>query len=678
VSVQSFERDSAHVSEMPPAVPASQIDTLPRPRYSRRGTGEPLLTRRFLSGLFFVILSVGAFASDATAVPAPTARANDNRTPAGELKNGVLTLQLEIVPSTWYPEQDGGRSFPVYAFAEKGKPPQIPGPLLRVPRGTAVHVEIHNTLTMAMFVRGLQTPLPVPIAPGGTAQAEFQATTPGTFYYTARSCKISIRDIGLLDLVADLPMGENPFEVESQLEGAFIVDPPGAPADDRIFMITNWMSGVVAPPFHEALAINGKSWPYTERLTYRSGDSTRWRLINASISDHAMHLHGFYFAVNSVGDQDRDQIYAPGELPHAVTQRLEPGTTSSLTWVPERVGRWLFHCHMTGHMAPNSVVLTGQMDPHPPHEMPSDSAGMMGLVLGITVTPGKDRAATPPPAQKARQLKLFVRETPATPLSLVRMGYVLQEGEPKDGTVKQNDAPLTVPGPPIVLTRGEPTEITVVNELKNQTAVHWHGIELESYYDGVAGYGGDSPQVTPSIPPGGTFAARMTPPRAGTFIYHTHWHDVEQLTNGLYGPLIVVEPGEKFDPETDKIFMIGRQGSDESASTLQVLNGSAQPVEMQLAMGKKYRLRFINIGTNDADLSVTIIAGNGRPVPWRGLAKDGWNLPAAQATVRPAFQPISVGETYDFEFKPERPEELTLVVRARFSRITISQSVRVK
>jgi hypothetical protein len=95
-------------------------------------------------------------------------------------------------------------------------------------------------------------------------------------------------------------------------------------------------------------------------------------------------------------------------------------------------------------------------------------------------------------------------------------------------------------------------------------------------------------------------------------------------------------------------------------------------------MGKKYRLRFINIGSNDADLSVSILAGNGQPVPWRALAKDGWNLPATQATVRPAFQPISVGETYDFEFKPERPEELTLLVRARFSRITISQSIRVK
>ena len=636
------------------------------------------LMRRSWYTAFFVVtvLAIGVRASEPS--PAPTASVNDNRTPAGELKNGVLTLRLELVPSSWYPEQDGGKSFPVYAFAEKGKAPQIPGPMVRVPQGTEVRVELHNTLPTAMFVRGFPTSEPVSIAPGGTNQVRFTANAPGTFYYSARSCKMSIRDIGLLSIVADLSMGENPFEIESQMEGAFIVDAPGVPPDDRVFVITNWMSGVVTPPFHEALAINGKSWPYTERLSYRTGDSARWRLINASISDHAMHLHGFHFQVNSAGDQDRDHAYPADQPPHAVTQRLEPGTTASITWVPERAGRWLFHCHMTGHMAPNTVVLLGQMDPHAAHSMPADSAGMMGLILGVTVTPGKERVASPPSTQKVRQLKLFVRETPATPYSLVRMGYVIQEGEAKEEPAKENTAPLPVPGAPLVLTRGEPTEITVVNELKNPTAVHWHGIELESYYDGVPGWGGDSTQVTPPIPPGGTFVARMTPPRAGTFIYHTHWHDVEQLTSGLYGPLIVVEPGEKFDPEVDKIFIVGRQTPDENPSSLLVLNGTAQPFPMALTTGIKYRLRFINIGSNDADVEVSLLADNGKPAEWRALAKDGWTLPLAEATTRPAFQPITVGETYDFEFQSERAGEFRLQVRSRFSKATISQSITVK
>ena len=59
--------------------------------------------------------------------------------------------------------------------------------------------------------------------------------------------------------------------------------------------------------------------------------------------------------------------------------------------------------------------------------------------------------------------------------------------------------------------RGEPVSITVVNQLPEPTAVHWHGIELESYYDGVAGFAGEGKRIAPAIPPGGSFEARFTP-----------------------------------------------------------------------------------------------------------------------------------------------------------------------
>ena len=55
------------------------------------------------------------------------------------------------------------------------------------------------------------------------------------------------------------------------------------------------------------------------------------------------------------------------------------------------------------------------------------------------------------------------------------------------------------------------------------------------------------------IEAGGRFVVRFTPPRAGTFIYHTHLHDHRQLSSGLYGAMIVIEPGETFDPATDHV-----------------------------------------------------------------------------------------------------------------------------
>ena len=197
---------------------------------------------------------------------------------------------------------------------------------------------------------------------------------------------------------------------------------------------------------------------------------------------------------------------------------------------------------------------------------------------------------------------------------------------------------------------------------------------MESYYDGVPGWSGASPQTTPPIPPGGSFLARMTPPRSGTFIYHTHWHDVAQLTSGLYGPLLVLEPGEKYDPAVDKIFIISRAGPDESESPL-LLNGSPQPPPLVLKSGTKYRLRFINIAKDDSDPTVSL-GSNGTPVSWRALAKDGWASPTVQP-LQPAHQLVSVGETYDFEFIPERAGELTLQITLGFLRTQITQLITV-
>jgi FtsP/CotA-like multicopper oxidase with cupredoxin domain len=528
-----------------------------------------------------------------------------------------------------------------------------------------------------MYLRGLHahdaSSEPVRIAEGETADVRFTATTLGSYYYTARSMKESITELGSLNITDGLPMGEGPFGIESQLDGGFIVDPPGSTPGDRIFVITIWMGGVITPPFRETPAINGKSWPYTERLDTRVGDTVHWRILNPSMSDHAMHLHGFFFQVNSVGDGEHDRLYADDDAPHAVTQYLTQGGTASLTWKPDRAGNWILHCHMAVHMLSEENLSSHppeQVSEHAAHGGPGDSTGMGGLVLGIRVSPAASQPSAAPTAT-ARQLRLLVREKPASRFSPLGMGYLIQEG-----SAKETSDPPPIPGAPLVLTRGEPTEILVVNQLHEPTAVHWHGIELQSYYDGVPGWGGEAPQITPPIPPGGTFLARMTPPRAGTFIYHTHWHDLGQLTSGLYGPMIVMEPGQKFDPEVDKIFLIGRAGPDESVYPL-VLNGSPQPGPLVLKAGTRYRFRFINIAPNDSDARISLLADS-KPVQWRALAKDGWTLPDSQATVRPAIQPITVGETYDFEFQPDHSGKLVLEVAGPFLQMKLSELITVR
>jgi FtsP/CotA-like multicopper oxidase with cupredoxin domain len=233
--------------------------------------------------------------------------------------------------------------------------------------------------------------------------------------------------------------------------------------------------------------------------------------------------------------------------------------------------------------------------------------------------------------------------------------------ELKDGNEVAATAHGSELGPPIILYRDQPTEITIVNKLGKPTAIHWHGIELESYYDGVPGYGGDSRQVTPPIAPGESFSAHMTPPRAGTYMYHTHWHDVDQLTTGLYGPLIVLEPGEKYDPEHDRVFVVSRAGRDLFNSPM-LMNGSPEPGPTQLRVGEKYRLRFINITPSDDDVEFSLMAGD-KPVSWQPLAKDGADLPVFYKKACDAKQKFSAGETYDFVFQPDAAGKLQLLTQ---------------
>ena len=171
-----------------------------------------------------------------------------------------------------------------------------------------------------------------------------------------------------------------------------------------------------------------------------------------------------------------------------------------------------------------------------------------------------------------------MQRAPGSSGDLPAAGFVLSEGRCAAVSIAPRQRRVRA----IVLRRDEPVEITLVNRLAEATAIHWHGIELDSYYDGVHGWSGIDRRVTPMIEPGGSFVVRFTPPRAGTFIYHTHLHDYRQLTSGLYGPLIVTDADETFDPATDHVIVLGRSGlTSEEPSVLTepesvVINGAAR------------------------------------------------------------------------------------------------------
>jgi len=237
-------------------------------------------------------------------------------------------------------------------------------------------------------------------------------------------------------------------------------------------------------------------------------------------------------------------------------------------------------------------------------------------------------------------------------------GYVLEER----GRPSQSASGPILPGPTIVVRRGEPVAITVVNRLTEATAVHWHGIELDSYYDGVPDFAGHPRRIAPAIAPGDSFVARFTPPRSGTFIYHPHADEVRQQQAGLSGALLVVDSLERYDPAHDLVLMISVPRRDADRDRV-LVNGSLDPSALEMRVGEHYRLRVINIHTYRPSMVARLLRDS-TVLSWRALAKDGMDLPSDQATTRPARVQMGNGETYDFEFTPETPGQLRLSVTA--------------
>jgi FtsP/CotA-like multicopper oxidase with cupredoxin domain len=93
-----------------------------------------------------------------------------------------------------------------------------------------------------------------------------------------------------------------------------------------------------------------------------------------------------------------------------------------------------------------------------------------------------------------------------------------------------NDA---IPGPTLRLREGDVARIYVKNEMDVETSIHWHGILLPNFQDGV-------PYVTtPPIIPSTTFIFEFPIKHTGTYWYHSHTSLQEQ--RGIYGS-IVIEP----------------------------------------------------------------------------------------------------------------------------------------
>lgn len=599
----------------------------------------------------------------------PIIQFHDNTTAAGRVMNGELTLSLEIQRAMWHPygEQRGGRE--MFAFAEAGGTAVMPAPMLRVKVGTKLHVSIRNPTDSTFIVHGLQSRQAaladsLILAPGEAREARFTADAQGTFYYYATFRGQSLNTSRFDDAI---------------LAGAYIVDgASGAPKNEHVVVLSMTFDSRnpngTASFSREQPVMNGRPWPYTPRHVYSLGDSVRFRFINASNDTHPMHLHGAFFRVDSRGVLLSDSVYSASEQRMAVTEKLTTGTTTSLVWSPERPGTWLLHCHHFAHTTPNIGYGADQKNPEELRLQREEHARMDpnhhvvqvmgGLMMALEIRPPAGWTLNAP---ARRQLRLVLPDD-----STARDSSRFFTPSVGDGDRLTPPVTREGPGAPLILRQGEPTTIQVVNNSPDATGIHWHGMELESYYDGVVGVGGTPGQITTAVMPRSTFEARMTPPRAGTFIYHTHLFETRQVARGLYGAMVVMPSGEEFDPTRDHLYVMGVTRTHNAA-----LNGLRALPPLQFTAGESHRLRFINITVTNAGLQMHLLAADSTATQWLAVAKDGMDLPVHQRVMRTARQPVSIGETYDFMFTPPAPGRYLLQMRAGGGNVVAQQPIEV-
>lgn len=93
----------------------------------------------------------------------------------------------------------------------------------------------------------------------------------------------------------------------------------------------------------------------------------------------------------------------------------------------------------------------------------------------------------------------------------------------------------TVPAPLLRLREGQTARLRVVNDLDEDSSIHWHGLLLPAAMDGVPGVS------FPGIKPRSTFVYEFPIRQSGTYWYHSHSGLQEQL--GHYGPIVIDPAG---------------------------------------------------------------------------------------------------------------------------------------
>ena len=142
--------------------------------------------------------------------------------------------------------------------------------------------------------------------------------------------------------------------------GAFLIGDMPIPASTNVTKIDKEYVMVLNDAGNIGLSLNGKSFPATEPVALKVGQSMLVHYMNEGLTAHPMHLH-----------QPSGLIIAKDGLPltqpmPSDTINVAPGERYSVLYTPTEPGVWAWHCHILTHA--------------------EGTKGMFGMVTALIVT----------------------------------------------------------------------------------------------------------------------------------------------------------------------------------------------------------------------------------------------------------------------------------------------------
>ena len=260
----------------------------------------------------------------------------------------------------------------------------------------------------------------------------------------------------------------------------------------------------------------------------------------------------------------------------------------------------------------------------------------------------------------------------------------------------------TVPAPLIRLREGQNVRLHVINDLDEDSSIHWHGLLVPAQFDGVPGVS------FPGIPAHSTFLYEFPVKQSGTYWYHSHSGMQEQL--GLYGPIVIDPAGsDQVQSEREHVIVLSdhsqlspetifrRMKVDPGGLNFQkqtlagLLAGRDQRLKDRIDWGKM-RMEPTDISDTNGSVYTYLVNGHGPGDNWTALFTPGQRvrlrivnasamtifnvrIPGLKLSVVQAdgqnvspvevdeFQ-IGVAETYDVIVIPSEDRAYTLVGEA--------------